>query len=62
MAAGRNMPQACRADKLVYIVAMKKILLLLVLLVVAIGVGTGCKSSHSGSREFAPGKGWQHTD
>jgi hypothetical protein len=62
MAAARNMPQACRADKLVYIVGMKKILLLLVLLLVAVGVGTGCKSSHSGSREYVPGKGWLHTD
>lgn len=35
--------------------------MLLVLAVVGLGL-TGCHSSHSGSREFVPGKGWIHTD
>lgn len=40
---------------------MKKLCALLLL--VAIGFAmTGCKSSHSGSREFIPGQGWKHTD
>jgi hypothetical protein len=40
---------------------MKKLCALLLLAVVGLGL-TGCKSSHSGSREFVPGKGWIHTD
>jgi len=34
---------------------------LLILLAVSWLAASGCKS-HSGSREFTPGKGWTHTD
>jgi len=37
---------------------MKKLVLLLCLSLVVLAVN-GCKSSHAGSREYAPGKGWQ---
>lgn len=40
---------------------MKKLWALLLLVVVALAF-TGCASSHSGSREYIPGKGWIHTD
>jgi len=36
---------------------MKKLLMAAILLTVVLAV-SGCKS-HSGSREYAPGKGWQ---
>jgi len=36
---------------------MKKLLMAIALLAVVLAV-SGCKS-HSGSREYAPGKGWQ---
>jgi hypothetical protein len=39
---------------------MSKILVLMVL-VAALVAGSGCKS-HSGSKEFVPGKGWKPTD
>ena len=39
---------------------MKKIWLLVLLAVVALSLNSGCKS-HSGSREFIPGKGWVPT-
>lgn len=55
------MPHTCRADKLVYSLGMKKIFALLMLAVVILGA-SGCKSTHSGSREFIPGKGWIHND
>jgi len=37
---------------------MKRLLVLLSLAVLVLAGATGCKS-HSGSREFIPGKGWQ---
>ena len=40
---------------------MKKILMLIVLAAVAVGFSSGCKS-HSGSREYLPGKGWLKND
>jgi hypothetical protein len=40
---------------------MKKISALLLLVVLGLAM-TGCRSSHSGSREYVPGKGWIHTD
>lgn len=55
------MPHACRRDKLVYSMGMKKILVLMLLLVTTAALVTGCKT-HSGSREFVPGKGWIYTD
>ena len=55
------MYHTCRCDKLDYSYRMKKLCALILLAVVALGI-TGCKSSHSGSREFIPGKGWLHTD
>jgi hypothetical protein len=55
------MHHTCRRDKLDYSFGMKKLCVLFLLVVVACAV-TGCKSSHSGSREFVPGKGWIHTD
>jgi hypothetical protein len=33
----------------------------LLLLLLALAVFTGC-ASHSGSREYVPGKGWIHND
>ncbi len=48
-------------DKLDYSYHMKKLCALILLAVIALGI-TGCKSSHSGSREFIPGKGWIHND
>lgn len=41
-----------------YIRPMKKLLLLLSLALVLMAVN-GCTSSHAGSREYVPGKGWQ---
>mgnify|MGYP001579026804 CR=1 len=55
------MPHTCRPDKLDYSFVMKKLSALLLLVVIGLAV-TGCKSSHSGSREFIPGQGWKHTD
>jgi hypothetical protein len=55
------MPHACRRDKLDYSSGMKKLCALLLLLALVGGL-VGCKSTHSGSREFVPGKGWIHTD
>jgi hypothetical protein len=57
---GINVAQSCPADNRDYIAAMIKIALLVVL-AVALVAGTGCKS-HSGSREFIPGKGWVPND
>jgi hypothetical protein len=37
---------------------MKKLLLIIAFALAMVAVN-GCKSSHAGSREFAPGKGWQ---
>jgi hypothetical protein len=39
---------------------MKKILMLVVVAAVVVTFNSGCKS-HSGSREFIPGKGWVPT-
>lgn len=39
---------------------MKRILMIVLLAVVAVSLTSGCKS-HSGSREFIPGKGWVPT-
>jgi len=36
-------------------------LCVLLLLLAALGVGAGCKT-HSGSREYIPGKGWIPND
>jgi len=55
------MHHPCRCDKLDYSFGMKKLCALMVLAALVLGL-TGCKSSHSGSREFIPGKGWIHTD
>jgi hypothetical protein len=55
------MHHPCGGDKLVYSAAMKKLCVLMLLALVGLAV-TGCRSSHSGSREYLPGKGWQHTD
>jgi hypothetical protein len=55
------MPHTCRGDKLEYSVSMKKLCALLLLFVVGLAL-TGCQTSHSGSREYVPGKGWIHTD
>lgn len=41
---------------------MKKILAAFVLMLIAATFATGCKSHHSGSREFIPGEGWKQTD
>ena len=43
-----------------YCARMKKILLLALLALLAVSLNSGCKS-HSGSREFIPGKGWVPT-
>ncbi|MEI6394878.1 MAG: hypothetical protein WCT12_27700 [Verrucomicrobiota bacterium] len=40
---------------------MSKLCLLLLLAGLLVAVGTGCKT-HSGSREFIPGKGWVPND
>jgi hypothetical protein len=37
---------------------MTKLLVILALAAVVLVTATGCKS-HSGSREYTPGKGWQ---
>jgi hypothetical protein len=41
-----------------YCAGVKRYLLLILLAVTVVVVATGCKS-HSGSREFIPGQGWQ---
>jgi len=56
------MPHTCPGDKLVYSIGMKKICVLFLIMVATAALLTGCKSSHSGSREFVPGKGWLYTD
>jgi len=40
---------------------MRKIVVLILMATLAMAV-SGCKSSHSGSREYVPGKGWIYTD
>jgi hypothetical protein len=55
-----KVPQACRPDNLDYIRGMAKIVMLL-LLAAALFMATGCKT-HSGSREYIPGKGWVPND
>jgi len=55
------MHHTCRRDKLDYSFPMKKLCVWLFLVGLVLTI-TGCKSSHSGSREFIPGKGWIHTD
>jgi len=56
------MPHTCRRDKLEYSICMKKICALLFVVVVGFAL-TGCQTKeHSGSREYAPGKGWHYTD
>jgi hypothetical protein len=55
------MHHTCRRDKLDYSFPMKKLCALLLVVAVALAI-TGCRSSHSGSREFVPGKGWKYTD
>jgi hypothetical protein len=57
---GDNVAQPCRGGNRDYTSSMSKIVVLLVL-VAALVMASGCKS-HSGSREYTPGKGWTHTD
>jgi hypothetical protein len=52
-----NVYHTCRADNPDYIAPMSK-LCMLILLVVTVLISAGCQT-HSGSREYAPGKGWQ---
>jgi len=40
---------------------MRKLFALLLLAALGLAL-TGCQSSHSGSREYIPGKGWLHND
>jgi hypothetical protein len=40
---------------------IKRLFLLLVLVALAVGV-SGCKSNHSGTYDFIPGKGWVPND
>jgi hypothetical protein len=55
-----NLHHPCPARNLDYIRRMSK-LVLLFLLAAALIVASGCKT-HSGSREFMPGKGWVPND
>jgi hypothetical protein len=52
--------QTCPADNLDYIRRMAKILILFLLVAALVAAG-GCKT-HSGSREYLPGKGWVPND
>lgn len=54
------MYHACPADNLDYSAPMKKFCTWMLLVLVLAAVA-GCKT-HSGSREYIPGKGWIHTD
>jgi hypothetical protein len=54
-------PQTCPADNLVYNHGMSKLILLFLLVAALVAGATGCKT-HSGSREFVPGKGWVPND
>jgi hypothetical protein len=53
------MRQTCPAGNLVYFGGMKKVIFVLAL--VAVLAAAGCKT-HSGSREYIPGKGWVPND
>lgn len=54
------MYHTCPGDNLDYSFAMKKLCVLVLLLAVVLAVA-GCKT-HSGSREYLPGKGWVPND
>lgn len=55
------MRQACAPDKLDYAGRMVKVVLVALALAALILGSTGC-ASHSGSREYVPGKGWIYND
>jgi hypothetical protein len=56
------MRQPCAADKLVYAKRMlKRWMLTVAVLAALVFVAGGC-STHSGSREYVPGKGWIYND
>jgi hypothetical protein len=54
------MHHTCPHDNLDYSAAMKKLCAWVLLAVLVFGVA-GCKT-HSGSREYIPGKGWVPND